>query len=209
MRTLAIPTALICGITALVGCDRQDRVPPTSPSVELTKSPPGQAPIFGTWHRLNTDQSNPTPEHEVRWFRQERDRWVARYDKHPEPKLGFENPPDGTFGNFRLTQLTDPNAIACLEGLPFDCPGDVVLALAGEGTYYPETGDPFTGRVQHLVLDRQVLWELWLLWPPLPTVKFACPSFRTFDEALAANPFPLPFNGEDWPAFDCVVVDVA
>jgi hypothetical protein len=26
---------------------------------------------------------------------------------------------------------------------------------------------------------------------------------RTFDEALAANPMPLPFDGVDWPPIDC------
>jgi hypothetical protein len=31
---------------------------------------------------------------------------------------------------------------------------------------------------------------------------FACPWFRTFDEALAANSLPLPFNGT-WAPQDC------
>ena len=33
--------------------------------------------------------------------------------------------------------------------------------------------------------------------------QHVCPWYQTFDEALAANPFPLPFNGTNWPALDC------
>jgi hypothetical protein len=45
----------------------------------------------------------------------------------------------------------------------------------------------------------QVLWVRWVRF------GFACPWFPTFDQALAANPFPLPFNGVDWPEDDCIV----
>ena len=34
--------------------------------------------------------------------------------------------------------------------------------------------------------------------------QHVCPWYQTFDEALAANPFPLPFNGTNWPGQDCV-----
>jgi hypothetical protein len=43
---------------------------------------------------------------------------------------------------------------------------------------------------------RQVLYVYWV-------GLFYCPWFRTFDEAVAANPLPLPFNGI-WPPQDCV-----
>jgi hypothetical protein len=32
--------------------------------------------------------------------------------------------------------------------------------------------------------------------------QHVCPRFRTFDEALAANPLPLPFHGT-FPPQDC------
>jgi hypothetical protein len=34
---------------------------------------------------------------------------------------------------------------------------------------------------------------------------FTCPWFSTFEAALSANPFPLPFNGVDWPNPDCTL----
>jgi len=43
---------------------------------------------------------------------------------------------------------------------------------------------------------RQVLYVYWV-------GLFYCPWFRTFGEAVAANPLPLPFNGT-WPLQDCV-----
>jgi hypothetical protein len=33
---------------------------------------------------------------------------------------------------------------------------------------------------------------------------YVCPWYSSFAAALAANPFPLPFNGIDWPAQSCV-----
>lgn len=32
----------------------------------------------------------------------------------------------------------------------------------------------------------------------------ACPWFSSFRRALAANPFPLPFDGVAWPDSDCI-----
>jgi hypothetical protein len=46
---------------------------------------------------------------------------------------------------------------------------------------------------------RDVMWLYWPEW------GLAAPWYRTFDEALNANPFPRPFNGTDWPAMDWYV----
>jgi len=55
---------------------------------------------------------------------------------------------------------------------------------------------------QELILTEnegdQVLYVYWV-------DQFACPWYKSFSEALAANPFPTPFNGEDWPAMDCLI----
>jgi hypothetical protein len=45
--------------------------------------------------------------------------------------------------------------------------------------------------------DQQVLYVYWV-------DQCVCPWFGSLDEALEANPFPLPFNGTDWPQRDCV-----
>ena len=43
----------------------------------------------------------------------------------------------------------------------------------------------------------QILHVYW------PVFGFTCPWYRTFSEALAASPMPLPFDGSDWPPLDC------
>jgi hypothetical protein len=43
--------------------------------------------------------------------------------------------------------------------------------------------------------NHEQMWNYWV-------GQFVCPWYQTFDEALAANPFPRPFNGT-WPAQDC------
>jgi hypothetical protein len=45
--------------------------------------------------------------------------------------------------------------------------------------------------------NQEQMWNYWV-------GQFVCPWYQTFDEALAAKPFPLPFNGT-WPVQDCTV----
>ena len=49
-----------------------------------------------------------------------------------------------------------------------------------------------------IFIDDEVLYLSWV------DSGFACPWFPSFEAALAANPFPLPFNGVDWPSQDCI-----
>ena len=64
-------------------------------------TPPVGQPLFGEWHRLNSTGSPPAAsEHEVMHFGVEGTTWAGRYDKHPEPALGFANPPEGRYGVF-------------------------------------------------------------------------------------------------------------
>jgi hypothetical protein len=66
----------------------------------------GQTNLAGKWDRLNPDQGNPTPEHEVlRCGGNARPTCV--HDRQPEPRLGFENPPDSTYGHFRGEDITE------------------------------------------------------------------------------------------------------
>ena len=171
--------------------------------------PPAQEPAFGKWHRLNPDPSERpgvSPVHQVLHLRRAAGVWEGPIDKHPEPQLGFENPPLGDRVNFSGLEI-GPDDVVCIVGLPFDCPGDVAQALDGTSVVvFPQEGEVFAFPTQWLVVDvdGETLWEVILFSEVIPGFfNIACPWFRTFDEALAANPFPLPFNGVDFPAFDC------
>ena len=101
-------------------------------TVALAK-PPAQEPAFGKWHRLNPDPSERpgvSPVHQVLHLRRAAGVWEGPIDKHPEPQLGFENPPLGDHVNFSGLEI-GPDDVVCLVGLPFDCPGDVAQALDG------------------------------------------------------------------------------
>src|SRR3989304_818009 len=58
-----------------------------------------QVNLAGKWDRLNPDQGNPTPEHEVLRCGGNAS-WNCAYDKQPEPRLGFETPPGSTSRRF-------------------------------------------------------------------------------------------------------------
>lgn len=153
------------------------------------------------WHRLNPDPSNPTPEHEVLGCRLLGGSWACKYDKIPEPTLGFEQPPEGTFGFFGGVELplSGPGAFVCVDGFPFDCPDDVSLVIGGTMTFQPPGGPGFTVSQQLIVTEDEILFVYWQ-----SPHNFVCPWHQTFEDALDANPFPLPFNGIDGPANDCV-----
>jgi hypothetical protein len=159
----------------------------------------GQGPFgpIGVWHRLNPDQGNPTPEHEVlrcggRTF------WHCIYDKHPEPLLGFEQPPDATFGQFWGENIT--SGWICPDWFGDKCEATVFVAGGVMSFQYPD-GSYLDVNQDLALIDQdgeQVLWAFWVDSP------FACPWYVSFDQALLANPFPVPFNGADWPDMDCV-----
>lgn len=169
--------------------------------------PPPKEPAFGKWHRLNPRLDGVSPEHQVLHLRRPAGTWEGTIDKHPEPDLGFENPPLGDRVNFSGLEITNSEQVACLDGFPFDCPDGVTQALDGTSVVVlPPEGERYTFPTQWIVGAGKVLWNVLLFskaFPGAPNV--ACPWFRTFDEALAANPFPLPFNGADFPEHDCLM----
>jgi hypothetical protein len=83
------------------------------------------------------------------------------------------------------------------------CPGwfsecaKVTRVVAGVAKIRPEGEDPFRIRVDYVFVGDKVLFVL------IPGAQ-ACPFFGKFRRALAANPFPLLFNGVDWPSPDCI-----
>jgi hypothetical protein len=151
----------------------------------------GSPPPTSAWHRLNPDQSNPAPEHE-RLQCIEAAVWVCQYDKVPEPELNFSW--DGTTGHFVGRDITD--TWTCPTWLT-DC-ATVTRVVEGVALYVPAGGQPFRVLTE-LVFD--AAGTLYVYWVDF---GFACPWFSTFAAALSANPFPLPFNGVDWPSADCV-----
>jgi len=162
---------------------------------------PPESALFGTWHRLNPRfDISPliSPEHEVLRFHIQADMWVGRYDKMPEETLGFENPPEGTFGRFTGFELP-LNAFTCASAFPFNCPSDVAFVVEGSITFAPPSGVSFTVQQQLIVTNAGTLYVFWV-----DPGNFICPWFRTFEEALSRNPFPLPFNGVDQPVQDCI-----
>ncbi len=163
----------------------------------LSATGPVQFTLTGTWDRLNPDQSGPSPEHEVL-----RCGGIAQplcvYDKHPEPLLNFTNPPDSTIGYFRGQDVTV--GWQCPNWFPSGVCSNTAYVAAGTFTYYRSNGTTLVVNEQLIVTDMSGQGVLYLYWVDY---GFACPWYRSFAEALAANPFPLPFNGQDWPQQDC------
>jgi hypothetical protein len=147
-------------------------------------------PHTSTWHRLNPDQANPTPEHERIRCRAGAV-WVCRYDKVAEPGLNFTR--DRTTATFVGRDVT--GRWACPAW--FNECAAVTRAVDGVARIRPEGEQPFEIRVTYVFLEQRVLYVL------IPDA-IACPWFSSFRRALAANPFPLPFNGVDWPRSDCI-----
>ena len=152
----------------------------------------GKRPLAGRWHRLNPDLSNPTPEHEVLKCKG-KGSWKCRYDKRPERKLGFEHPPDSTSGRFKGEDIT--SGWACPFWFPAGVCTDVVYVVRGEMLFSPSEGPDFTITQELVVTESggdQILYVYWV-------DQFVCPWFRSFDDALAANPLPSPTQDCTFP----------
>lgn len=159
----------------------------------------GRPDLAGKWDRLNPDQSNPTPEHEVLRCGGNA-RPMCIYDKQPEPRLGFETPPDSTSGRFRGEDITE--GWSCLEWLPEDVCAHTTFVASGTMKFLQSDGSQLTVTQELIVSEVDGDGVLYVHWVDQ---GFVCPWFRSFEEAIAANPFPLPFNGVDWPAMDCLM----
>jgi hypothetical protein len=178
--TLPVSAVLLLSTVAYTSAD--------SP-VQIQLAPPVEQPLFDEWNRLNVGATGGNPaiaEHEVMHFWVEGNTWAGRYDKHPEPGLGFPNPPDRTYGIFTGADAT---SFVCHPTFPFYPCQNVVEVVEGTTRYYPPNRPPFEVHEQDIVLrDANGHEVMWLYW--VNPGNFVCPWFRTFDEALAANPFP-------------------
>jgi hypothetical protein len=163
------------------------------------------APLAGQWNRLSADRSHPAPEHELLSCVQNNgaqagtssNTWFCHYSKLPEPTLNFYwNNNQGFFSGIDIT-----GSWTCPAWFPTGTCPNVVQVVEGTMTFFQPSLHPPFPVLEDLVVTQagaqQVLYVQWV------NFGFACPWYRTFDEALAANPLPLPFNGT-WPSQSCV-----
>lgn len=163
------------------------------------------SPLTGEWNRLSVDRSHPAPEHELlrcvensgAGVGTSSDTWFCRYSKLPEPTLNFTwNNNHGSFSGQDVT----PSWI-CPAWFPAGICPNVVSVIEGTMTFVdPDTHQPPFFVLQDLVVVQSPAGErLYNYW----VNQFVCPWFRTFAEAVAANPLTLPFDGS-FPPQDCV-----
>jgi len=134
---------------------------------------PAAATTPTTWHRLNI-AANP-PEHE-RYSCLESATWRCRYDKLPEPALGFSW--DQTRGTFSGTDTTSD--WVCPAWFPGDVCDAADTVISGVGTFvFPRASGGFSVDQQLLVSDDGRLWIYWG-----DSFQFVCPWYPTFADAL-------------------------
>jgi hypothetical protein len=153
------------------------------------------------WHRLNPDSPPRPPEHQLltchRLGEDGRAVWTCHYNKLREPALNFFW--DADKGDFVGQDVTD--FWTCPAWFPTSICANVTSVVEGVTVFEGAsgtTGSVFTDLIVTRVGGRQVLQFYFVN-------QFVCPWFKTFSEALAANPIPLPFDGVNWPSQDCVV----
>jgi hypothetical protein len=145
------------------------------------------------WHRLNSDHSHP-PEHEL-FQCVEGSTWTCRYTKVPEPTLNFQwTNQQGTF----IGSPTQEGQWTCPSWFPSTICANASRVAQGIRSFEPvSTAIIRDDLIVTKTGNHEQMYEYWV-------GQHVCPWYQTFDEALAANPFPLPFNGTNWPALDCV-----
>jgi len=146
------------------------------------------------WHRLSADRSQTAPEHE-RLECSEGSTWTCLYSKVPEPALNFQwNGQQGTFTGLAIPAGQWP----CPTWFSSNICANVNRVAQGIASFGPAS--TFSIREELIVTKTGNHEQMWNYW----VGQFVCPWYGTFDEALAAKPFPLPFNGT-WPAQDCTL----
>jgi hypothetical protein len=152
---------------------------------------------FSLWHRLNPNAPGfAPPAHERLACLNGSSFWVCRYDQPAEPSLNlYAEPVTGQFIGRDIT-----SSWTCPAWFPSAICANVTQVAGGTVRYFP-AHRPSVEVAEDLVFtgtgNNRRLHVYWVN-------QFVCPWFPTFEEALAANPIPLPFNGTDWPAQDCI-----
>jgi len=155
----------------------------------------GQQGLSGRWDRLNVDPERSYAEHEVLNCEYDGE-WNCSYSKDPD-ELGFEDP-DSTSGIFTGKDASE--GWVCPEWFEDSICETVTYVAAGVMDISPSDEDSFTIDQELIVTEQKGIQHLYVYW----NGWFVCPWYRSFDQALEANPFPIPFNGVDGPVFDCI-----
>jgi hypothetical protein len=163
------------------------------------------SPLAGEWDRLSVDRSHVAPEHELLKCVENNgaqagtssDTWFCRYSKAPEPSLGLSW--NNNYGSLSGHDVTA--SWTCPNWFPDGICGNVVGVVEGTMVFVDPSAHqaPFPV-LEDLVVVRTPAGErLYNYW----VGQFVCPWFRSFSEAVAANPITLPFDG-NFPPPDCV-----
>ena len=147
--------------------------PTLSPTITPTPTPDLNALFAGIWHRLNYRQHQ---VNDCQWD----EMWTCIFNDQSEADLGFKS--TQTFGVFEGTFIPDWN---CPNWFPEAICKSAILVIGGT-TLFEGDGPSLQVDIEYIVIEiggSPVLYEYWVN-------RFACPWYRSFDETLAANPYP-------------------
>ena len=130
------------------------------------------------WHRLNPNGDQESSEHERLTCREGETSWTCTYDKLPDTGFFW----NATTGHFAGRDVT--SSWTCPEWFPSEACTDVVQVLRGTAVFLPDGGRPFTVGQEYIITSEGGEARLFVHWID----QFVCPWFRTFGDALAANP---------------------
>ena len=149
-------------------------------------APVSAASNNNSWHRLNADKSNPAPEHERLTCARGTDALLCQYDK--VRATGYQW--DRSVARFKGHDVTA--GWSCPPAFGSDVCDNVDRVWSGQARYWPAQGGSFKVAQEMIIVNwggQKVMFQYWVN-------QFACPWFRSFSEARAANP------SHD---FDCVL----
>jgi len=153
--------------------------PTLTPTITPTPTLDLDTLYAGLWHRLNVDPASSTAQHQV-YECEEGEGWTCVLSVQPEAELGFGASQD--LGFFEGKVIPEWN---CTSWLP-EAICRSAIAVIGGASLFEGPGSSVRLDIEHIVVEirgNQVLYEVL-------DDRFACPWFRSFDEALAANPVP-------------------
>ena len=153
--------------------------PTNTPTITPTPTPDLETAFAGVWHRLNAGPGS-TPEHQVNDC-QGVDLWTCKLHIEPEPDLGFNY--TQVTGQFEGTVIPEWR---CPNWFPYAICSNARYIIGGKTLFKEGAGPGMEVEIEYIVTEiggEYILYEYWVN-------RFACPWYRTFDEALGANPFP-------------------
>ena len=140
----------------------------------------GGQTLAGRWNRLNPGIP---PEHETLNCGGSQT-WHCRYDKQPEPTLGYIQPPDVTYGFFLGQETT--SSWTCPTWFPAEICTNAAFVVEGVMDFHMPDGSVMPIDEELIVTESEGSQVLYVYWVD----QHVCPWFRSFEDAQAANPDP-------------------